>query len=365
MHTEFTTKQEASAVRALKKGIALVVAAVLLLAAMPAALAAENASAEAGRTVELAFRFSEVLRLDGSFSIDDPDGIVESHTISVTDTAAVSVSVGGDRVWAWPSEEPTRTTVTVTVRVTLKADAPAGKQCTVTFAGLCGSDEADIENMQQTTQSATVTVKAKKVAETDYSALKAQLAAAKDLTESDYTAASWAELAAATAAGAEVGSSKEQKRVDAAAQRIRQAIAGLVPMDRSELQAALAAVEEHAAADELCGDWLMLTDAVRVGEAVLESTDQSAVDAAAAQINEALARVDRQLTALRASEDAAAEPSAETPACVVGMHRVWPMLFAGSAAVNVLLLLAVCVQKKNKVTDDTPLVDYDIGDDIP
>lgn len=346
--------------KALKQGAALLLAVLLLLAAIPAALAAENASAQAGQTAVLTFRFPEVVRLDGSFSVEDPSGIAASHTISVSDTAGVSVAVDGDRVWAAPSGEPEKTTVTVTVSVTLKAGASAGKSCTVTFAGHCGSDETAPDSLTSVTQSATVTVKAKKIIVTDYSALNAQLAAAEALAESDYTAASWAAFSTAVTEGRAAGNSKEQKSVDAAARSIQQAAAALVPMDRAVLQAALEAVEELADVDDFSGDWLALADAVRVGQALLGSTDQSAVDAATAQISEALSRVEEQLAALRAP----VEEPAEKPDCVVSTHRVWPVLLAVSGAVNVFLLVVLFLQKKNKVTDDTPLVDYDIGDDL-
>lgn len=349
----------------MKKAMAWLMAVVLALAVCPVALAVDNAAVEAGRTAALVFRFSDVVSMDGGFSIDDPAGIVKSHTVSVSDTAGVSVSVEGDRVWAVPSGEPSKTTVVVTMRITLNADAAAGERCTVTFSGVCSGDETEPERMEQTVQSATVTVQAKKVIVIDYSALREQLAAAGELNENDYTVDSWEVLAAAVAEGAQAEGSKTQKTVDLAAQAIEKAANDLVAIDRSALYAALEAVEHSAAADEAADEWLALADAVRVGEALRESRDQTAVDAAAAQLDDALARVSARMEALRTPpESASDEPAVEEPVRAVDSPRLWQVLLAVSTALNIALVLVVWLQKKKKITDDTPLVDYDIGDDV-
>lgn len=344
----------------MKKLIAGIVAVVLLIAVIPTALAVENAEVEAGKTAALVFRFSDVLSMDGGFLIDDPDGIVKSHTVSVSDTAGVSLSVEGDCVWAVPSGEPSKTTVVVTVYVTLHSGAAVGKRCTVTFSGVCSGDETAPETVEQITQSASVTVKAKKVVVIDYSALRTQLDSAAQLQENDYTADSWEVLTAAVAAGITAESSKEQKTVDLAAQSLEKAVAGLTAIDRSALYAALETVKTSGEADAVLDECLALADAVRVGEALLESRDQAAVDAAAAQLNEAFSTVSGQLEELRTPQECGLSeeevPQTRTP-------LVWRILLAVSAALNVALLLVVCLQKKKKITDDTPLVDYDIGDD--
>lgn len=348
----------------MKKMIAWFAVVVLLVTAAPTALAVENAAVEAGRTAALVFRFSDVLSMDGSFLIDDPDGIVKSHTISVSDTAGVSVSVEGDRVWAVPSGEPSRTTVVVTVRVALNDNAAAGKRCTVTFSGVYSSDETAPETVEQTVQSAAVTVQAKKVIVTDYSALRRQLDAAAQLHENDYTADSWEVLAAAVANGIAAEKSKEQKTVDLAAQSIEKAAAGLVAVDRSALYAAVEAAKACGDADAVIGECLALADAVRVGSTLFESRDQAAVDAATAQINEALSMVNEQIKALRTPVEVIRnEPIAQEPEPAAKTQYIWQVLLVVSALLNVALLLVVWLQKKKKITDDTPLVDYDIGDD--
>jgi hypothetical protein len=57
------------------------------------------------------------------------------------------------------------------------------------------------------------------------------------------------------------------------------------------------------------------------------------------------------------------EPSGDY--CNISMHYVWPILFFISLALN-LVFAGVAVylfRRKKKESDDTPLVDYDIGED--
>ena len=52
--------------------------------------------------------------------------------------------------------------------------------------------------------------------------------------------------------------------------------------------------------------------------------------------------------------------------CNIPSHHTWPVLFAISLALNVMLVIAlvyVIVVKRNTV-DNTPLVNYDIDDDM-
>jgi quinol-cytochrome oxidoreductase complex cytochrome b subunit len=53
--------------------------------------------------------------------------------------------------------------------------------------------------------------------------------------------------------------------------------------------------------------------------------------------------------------------------CNINMHTVWIVLFWISFAINIALgaLIAMYyLSKKKSTSDDTPLVDYDITDDI-
>ena len=148
------------------------------------------------------------------------------------------------------------------------------------------------------------------------------------------------------------------------------AVAGLVKIDYSKLRQALDNVDSYGETESLADQWLQLNDAVSVGKALLNSGDQAAVDAAAQRIDEVLTQIDAQLDELRTPQTV--EVEVEVPVevlpegnyCNITVHKVWPVLFFVSLAINVVLLLVTIFQRKKKETDDTPLVDYDISDDM-
>ena len=355
----------------LKKAIVLAVGVLLLAAVTPASLAVSNTSVEAGKTATLTFKFPDVSSLDGTFTISDPSGIVKSHTVSVTDTEAVSMSVSGDHVWALPNGDPMKTTVAVTVRVAIKSGVAAGKSCTVSFSGVYNDGNAEAGNEKAVTQSATVSVKAAPVVKPqviNYAGLEAEIAAAGKLNSGDYTAESWDKLAEALTNGKNALSSKSQEQVDTAEKTLANAVAGLVKIDYSKLRQALDNVDSYGETESLADQWLQLNDAVSVGKALLNSGDQAAVDAAAQRINEVLDLIDAQVDELRTPQTVEVEVPVEVPPegnyCNITAHKVWPVLFFVSLAINVVLLLVTIFQRKKKETDDTPLVDYDISDDM-
>ena len=52
--------------------------------------------------------------------------------------------------------------------------------------------------------------------------------------------------------------------------------------------------------------------------------------------------------------------------CNIPMHRTWPVLFIVSAVLNVVLIVVLIyvIMRKRNTYDDTPLVSYDIDDDM-
>ena len=56
----------------------------------------------------------------------------------------------------------------------------------------------------------------------------------------------------------------------------------------------------------------------------------------------------------------------DKPYCNIHIHKVWPILFFISLGINVILIgliIAFFAKRKKNEKDDTPVVDYDIGDD--
>ena len=122
----------------LKKSATLLMIVLLLCAMVPTALAVSDANIESGKTATLTFKFEDVFNVDGTFTVNDTDGIVSKYTISVEDGGATAAVVNGDRLWAAPAAEPVKTDVSVALKVTLKDNAAAGKKCAVSFAGVYG-----------------------------------------------------------------------------------------------------------------------------------------------------------------------------------------------------------------------------------
>lgn len=368
-----------------KKAITLLLVMLLACAMLQPAFASSAVQATAGQSVTVTFTFSNVFNVDGAFAVTDPQGIVSGYTVSVSDAGATSATVSGNRLWAAPAAEPTGTTVKAAVKVSIKSSAPAGAGCVISFTGIYGDASEAPGNEHDIYQSVSVTVGESSGGQgstgsdpttpgvrVDYSALDKQIAAANGLSSVGYTSSSWNAVSAALSAARSARSSSDQSRVDAAARALEEAIAGLVEMDYTLLQQALEAVNTFNQSEELGDLWQALADAVNQGNAMLASGDQAAVYAAAHSILDLLEQVETELS--ERGNGQIVEVPVEVPVevlpqddyCNIPSHRVWPIAFFVSLAVNLILaaVIVVYVAKKAKNRKDTtPLVDYDIGDD--
>ena len=205
---------------------------------------------------------------------------------------------------------------------------------------------------------------------TDYTELERQIALANGLNEADYTAESWKALLEALTDANEALQQKDQAVVDTAAANLKSAIDAMVKMDYSALEEALQKAQGFVGTQEMGGDWLALGQAVGKGQELLTSGDQAAVDAVTAQILEALTKLEAYVPKEVEPEIVYKDKIVEVPPtddyCNIPTHRVWPIAFFVSLGVNVLLLGAVILilSVRKKKHDDTPLVDYDIDDDM-
>ena len=363
------------------KLIAVLAALLLLTAVLPAALAVNDASIEAGKTATLTFKFIDVYNVDGAFTVNDPQGIVNSHTITVVSSGSTSATVNGNRLWAVPSAEVERTTVSVEVKVTLKSDAPIGASCVVSFNGVYGDGYEDPGNEHDVYQAASVIVKEKVVAPTptvepkpivNYDELEKQIAIANGLNSENYTEETWSVVAAALEKAKNAQSSYKQDEVDSVVQELQTAVLALTKMDYSKLIAALNESDNFSASEELTDLWIKLEDAVLRGRELLTSGDQDAANASAAEITALLAQLRGRIEEL--NTPIISEVEVEVPVevlpkddfCNIPVHRVWPILFFISLALNIVIIVivvTVAAKRKNQ-KDDTPLIDYDIDDDL-
>lgn len=208
----------------------------------------------------------------------------------------------------------------------------------------------------------------------DYSELEHQIGVANGLDYYDYTKESWEVLSDAVEAGNKCLSGDfEQSRLDEAAEDIQQAMEDLVKMDYSALITALdtvyAKIDENP---EMHDVWYRLDKAVDKARLLLVSGDQQAVNEMATLLTELMNELSTYSTAAAEPQIVVQEVAVEVevpPAddfCNIPMHRTWVVLFVASAALNVLLVAALSfvLFRKRKTTDNTPLVNYDIDDDI-
>ncbi len=205
----------------------------------------------------------------------------------------------------------------------------------------------------------------------DYSDLSQQIVIANGLRKADYTTESWKGVSKALEKAVEALSSDSQKTVDTRKRELGSAISDLVQVDRSGLEDALDAAEDFATSDEDNAIWFQLMDAVNSGKKLLGSNDQTEIDEATKQITELLAQLKIVVEELKTPKIVTQEVKVEVPPvddyCNIPGHRVWPVLFFCSLAVNIALGAVIVVyvyRKKQNQKDDTPLVDYDISDDI-
>lgn len=206
----------------------------------------------------------------------------------------------------------------------------------------------------------------------DYSELQLLIGTVNGLKSYDFTKESWTPLQEAIDIGNRCWKGKYgQQYVDDAVASIERAMDALVRMDYTGLESTLASVYSKIEEDPQLHDvWSRLDAAVAESRPLLSSGDQAAVDAAVQLLEELLAE-------LEACEEAQEEPEVviqevevevlpKGDYCNIPVHRLWPVLFAVSAVLNVVLIVGVVYLtiKRRNTYDDTPLVSYDIDDDI-
>lgn len=206
----------------------------------------------------------------------------------------------------------------------------------------------------------------------DYSELELQVGIANGLNSYDYTKESWEPLQKVLDVGNKrLAGIYNQGKLDKAAEDIADAIARLVKMNYTPLNEALAAVDAKISENpQLYDAWDLLSKTAEEAKQLLLSGDQQAVNEAAQEIHEILAAVEQYGKVTVEPEIVIQEVEVEVlptdDFCNIPAHHTWPVLFAVSAALNVMLIAALVyvITKKRNTVDNTPLVYYDIDDDM-
>lgn len=249
---------------------------------------------------------------------------------------------------------------TVTVTVGAPDSAKIGDVYTVTFT--YNAYDADGNDSGTQTVVKTVTVGEKDSSpdgiggststDVDTSELEKKIQEAKSLDPDDYSEEQWNALQDALKQAEEALSSKKQSEVDAALKLLTEALNSMTAVDYSALDKALSDANAMGGDNKLNSLWLALADALKRADDVRGSGDQAAVDALADEINGLVQQI--------------LENSANGEFCNIKAHKIWPILFFVSFAVNLVLAFVIVKsvnrRKKNR-RDSTPLVDYDISDD--
>lgn len=200
--------------------------------------------------------------------------------------------------------------------------------------------------------------------------LEQQIAIANGLKEWEYTKDSWKAVQSALKAAKKLQSSKNTEKRKEASDTLEKALAALVSMNYAGLESAISKAKEQISSYEVYDLVDRLREAVTKAEQLRYSGDQVQVDATAGLIGallEELAALREQNTVI---ETVIQEVEVEVPPtgdyCNISQHRIWFVAFAASGVLNVILvlLLTIAVRKRKYRTDDVPLVDYDIDDDI-
>ena len=200
--------------------------------------------------------------------------------------------------------------------------------------------------------------------------LERQIAIAKGLKEWEYTKESWKAVADALKAAQKLENSKNTEKRKAAADTLEKALASLVSMDYTGLEEAIAEAKEQIGSYEVYDLVDRLREAVTKAEQLRFSGDQTQVDATAGMIRTFLEELEELREQNTVVQNVIQEVEVEVPPtsdfCNISQHRIWPVAFAASVVMNVILvlLLPIVIQKRKYKADDVPLVDYDIDDDI-
>ena len=373
-------------------------AALLLAVLMVVTLVAPAASAAEGKqgeTVSLYFSFSDVHGIDGEFTFSNRDLF---SSVNYVNSSELGGSMANDKVFLYTGQEAS-VSGSVVVQATIRSDAKAGESCTVTFTYETSDENGNMSEWMTSSQTVTVvaaptteptqpsqptnptnptsptspTTPPETTPNADMSELERQVRIAEGLKEEEYTKDSWDKMLEDLNKGREIlENGGTQQEVDTAAKNLADSIKALVKMDYSKLEKAIEDAKKITDNDDLGKKITNLVNELTGCIDKLKSRDQKEVDEAAEKLAKLVEGIAAELENVRTPQVVEVEKKVEVEVppkgeyCNIPMHKVWPVLFFVSLAVNVALIVLIIVyisKKKKNQKDNTPLVDYDIADD--
>lgn len=332
------------------------------------------ANATAGGSTTVTLGIGEALSTEGTVGYED-NGVIESITVTGASIGNFAGTVSGDRVFVFT--DGTAGSGSITVQVTLKGNAQVGSCAEVYYTGgLTNKDNEYVPNGAYASSSVCVvasgstggnnssetkpqnTPRPTTGVSVDYSRLKDLIKQAEELDGTLYTADTWETLASALNLGKSMLGTRNQKKVDSAADDLEAAINALVLMDYSRLQDAINQSKELMNSEEAAEFWQNFITAWNNANYMMTSNNQMEVDAAADQL---IASLEMLKDYLGLNEGILVHDGEEF--CNIFLHSIWPIVAGISLLLNVVLGLLLVQSKKKKFKDTTPIIDYDINDD--
>lgn len=364
------------------KVLCLVFVIGVLLTCVPMA-SAEIMILDPEESTTFTLEYTDVCAVEGQIIFTNPS-IISNIKYDITNCNMEGLVENGT-IFLY-SSDPNGVSGKIDITITIHSGAVKGASCDVIFQYATTGPESTLPGEVQTivntvtvstagaepppvTEPPTVPVDPPTYADT--TALREQISIAENLTYYDYTRESWADVSAALDNARNHLDSRSQSAVDAATAQLKKALAGLVGMDYSALIAAMEEAADMAQYEDISLTWNRFVQALENARILRTSGDQAAVDAAA---DELLESKDALLKALEEmGKIVEVEKPVEIPTepdytyCNNIWHTILLIVFIASFALNLVLIAIIVfysVRKRNNQLDNTPLVEYNIDDDM-
>lgn len=364
------------------KVLCLVFVIGLLLTCVPMA-SAEIMILDPEESTTFTLEYTDVCAVEGQIIFTNPS-IISNIKYDITNCNMEGLVENGT-IFLY-SSDPNGVSGKIDITITIHSGAVKGASCDVIFQYSTTAPESTLPGEVQTivntvtvstagaepppvTEPPTVPVDPPTYADT--TALREQISIAENLTYYDYTRESWADVSAALDNARNHLDSRSQSAVDAATAQLKKALAGLVGMDYSALIAAMEEAADMAQYEDISLTWNRFVQALENARILRTSGDQAAVDAAADELLESKDAL------LKALEEMGKIVEVEKPVeiltepdytyCNNIWHTILLIVFIASFALNLVLIAIIVfysVKKRNNQLDKTPLVEYNIDDDM-
>ena len=302
-------------------------------------------SAAVGSTCVVSF--TDYLRVDNNITLEGPDGLVKTVTVQVIEKKQEEPQPEDPKPEDPQPEDPKPEDPKPEDPKPEDTNKPSGND---TPAGTTPQKPSD--------------------GKVDLTALNKQIGIAESLNEKEYTADTWAKMQSALAAAKAARKESSQAAIDTATKNLKNAIANLLRLDNEELATLIKDAKEFLEKDELKALSDKLAAAIKDAESALKSGNQEKIAAASAALKDALAAYKAKLEELGKGELIGVDTPVEVPPsddyCNIWLHKLWLILLIVSFIINLGfagLTVYYFMRRKQNLTDDTPLVDYEIDDD--